>query len=432
MSAVSFLGFFLIDAFGVHANPYLGIVAFIVLPAIFVVGLVCIPLGAWLAYRRRQQGRDPAMLAWPLFDLNRTRTRQVAFAVAVLTPVNILILSLATYKGVEAMDSNAFCGQVCHQVMEPEYVAHQTGPHSQVACVTCHIGSGAESFMKAKLNGVHQVYAVLLDTYRRPIATPVRNMRSAPEVCESCHAPDRFFGQKTLLVKEYADDEKNAESVTTVRLKLGGGEPSGSASGIHWHAAAGTRIEYVPTDESRQSIPYVRVTAADGTLREYFAEGTTAPPPFPARRMDCTDCHNRASHTFAKSAERAVNEAFASGALPSDLPYLHRESLRLLKASYPSQAEGLSAIAAGVSAFYDRDYPSVVTANAGGVHRAADQLQRLYRRNVFPTMKISWGSYPNNRGHMEFPGCFRCHDDTHKTRDGRAISQDCSMCHDVE
>lgn len=432
MSAVSFLGFFVIDLFGVHANPYLGIVAFIALPAIFVLGLTLIPVGVWLARRRSLRGLGPALLEWPRVDLNRTRTRQVVFAVAVLTPVNFLILSLAAYKGVEAMDSDGFCGQVCHQVMEPEFVAHQSGPHSRVACVTCHIGSGAESFMKAKVNGVHQVYAVLLNTHRRPIPTPVTNMRSAPEVCESCHAPDRYFGEKTRAFREYADDEKNAESVTTVRLKLGGVDSTGVASGIHWHAAPGHQIEYVATDEARQTIPYVRVKAANGTFTEYFAEGTTVPPPGPLRRMDCMDCHNRVSHTFAKSAERAVNEAFAAGALPATLPYLRRESLRLLKASYPTQEEGLRGIAAGVSDFYAREYPAFKSGSAGDIDRAAVQLQAIYRRSVFPSMNISWGSYPNNRGHMEFPGCFRCHDDGHKTREGRAIAQDCTFCHELD
>ena len=111
---------------------------------------------------------------------------------------------------------------------------------------------------------------------------------------------------------------------------------------------------------------------------------------------------------------------------------MRRESLRLLKAGYPTQPDGLRGIAAGVSEFYARAYPALKAAKSGDVDRAAIQLQLIYRRSVFPDMNVTWGSYPNNRGHMEFAGCFRCHDDSHKSKDGRAISQDCSFCHEVE
>jgi hypothetical protein len=47
-------------------------------------------------------------------------------------------------------------------------------------------------------------------------------------------------------------------------------------------------------------------------------------------------------------------------------------------------------------------------------------------------MGVGWGTYPNNIGHMAFPGCFRCHDGSHATRNGTVIRQECDLCHDFE
>jgi hypothetical protein len=431
VSALLFLTVMLADLFGLHTNPYLGILFFIVFPAVFVAGLALIPLGLWRERRRRLRGLPPSLQTWPRLDFSRSRVRRVAFAVLVLTPANLLIVGMAGVRGIEYMDSPQFCGQVCHEVMEPEYVAYQAGAHARVACVDCHIGPGAGWFVKSKLSGARQVVAVLLNSHGRPIPTPVHDLRPSRDTCEQCHWPAKFHGDKVELFKEYAEDEANTESVTTVQLHIGGTDPAGVARGIHWHVAEENVVEYVPADDARQTIPYVKHTAADGTVTEYFAEGVTGAPAGESRRMDCVDCHNRPSHTFARSAERAINQALAAGAAPIDLPFLKREAVRLLKAEYPSQADGLATIPGQLQAFYRESYPELWTSRRQDVDRAAATVAELYRRNVFPSMKVSWGQHADNRGHMEFPGCFRCHDDGHVARDGRKIRQDCDLCHDV-
>ena len=131
---------FLADLFGLHTNPYIGIVFFLVLPALFVFGLVLIPLGAWVERRRRAAGKAPSAIHWPLVDLNDPRQRMTAVIVFLLTIANVVIVSLAAYRGVEYMDSVAFCGGVCHTPMKPEFVAHDDQPHARVACVECHVG----------------------------------------------------------------------------------------------------------------------------------------------------------------------------------------------------------------------------------------------------------------------------------------------------
>jgi NapC/NirT cytochrome c family, N-terminal region len=433
ISAVVFLVVFLADLFGMHTNPYIGILFFLILPGIFVFGLILIPLGAWIERRRRAAGKRPSEVQWPRIDLNNAHHRRVAVAIFALTLVNIVIVSLASYRGVEYMDSVQFCGQACHSVMKPEATAHQDGPHARVTCVECHIGAGATWFARSKLSGTRQLFAVSFHTYSRPIPSPVQNLRPARDTCEQCHWPAKFQGDKVLSIVEYGDDEKNTESVTTLQMHVGGGaERAAAAPGIHWHADAATEIEYISTDGKRQVIPYVRVKDRTG-VREYLAEGVTPDQLAKGerRRMDCMDCHNRPSHQMAATAERATDGALARADIPSSLPFVRRETVKALKASYPTEDAATDAIAKALRDFYRGSYQAMDTTRRQDVEKAVLGAQRVYRRNVFPEMNVQFGTYPNNAGHIDFPGCFRCHDDAHKAKDGRKISQDCEKCHAI-
>jgi len=431
-SAVVFLVVFLADLFGLHTNPYLGIVFFLILPAIFVFGLVLIPLGAWLERRRRAAGKKPSDLSWPRLDLNNPDHRRVAIAIFALTMVNIIIVSLAAYRGVEYMDSVQFCSQACHTVMQPEGTAHQYGPHARVACVKCHVGSGATSYAKAKWAGTRRLLAVGFNTYSRPIPTP-QNLPPVSDTCEQCHSSAMVHGDKVRRIVEYGDDEKSTESVTTLQMHVGGPGRAGTASGIHWHADAATEIDYISTDDKREVIPYVRVKDHTGAVREYVAEGTT-PEQLAGtrRRMDCMDCHNRPSHQVAATAERAVDAAIARAAIPSDLPYIRREAVKVLKGGYPTEDAAMAAIAKSLGDFYRGSYEGIYSTRRQDVDTAVAGAQQVYRRNVFPEMNVQFGTYPSNVGHIDFPGCFRCHDDNHTAKDGRKISQDCETCHKIE
>jgi nitrate/TMAO reductase-like tetraheme cytochrome c subunit len=313
ISASLFLVVFLADLFGWHSNPYVGIVFFLILPALFLLGLALIPLGAWVERRRRARGRGPS--DWPRFDLNDPKQRYTAVIIFLLTIANVVIVSLAAYRGVEYMDSPQFCGQTCHTVMKPEWTAYQDGPHSRVSCVQCHVGPGASGFARAKLSGTRQLLAVTFHTYPRPIGAPVRNLRPATETCEQCHWPEKFHGDKIRRVAEYASDEKNTETITTLQVHVGGGNDRlGTAQGIHWHMNVGNQVEYIATDDKRDVIPWVRVTDRAGNVREYATAGVTPEQLAKGerRRMDCMDCHNRPSHLNAATPVRAVDEMIAS------------------------------------------------------------------------------------------------------------------------
>jgi hypothetical protein len=434
VSGLLFLIVFLLDVFGLHTNPYEGIVAFLLLPAAFVLGLLLFPIGYWRERRRRHAGK-PSAAAWPRIDLNNPHQRTVAFWVVSLTLVNVLIVSLAAYSGVQYMDSVSFCGQVCHTVMQPEFAAYQDSPHSRVACVQCHIGEGASWFVRSKLSGTRQVFAVMLHTYSTPIPTPVHNLRPARETCEQCHWPEKFIGDKIVVVPDYADDEKNTMTETTLRVHVGGGSAKlGIATGIHWHMNVANIVEYIATDDARQVIPWVKVTDRAGNVREYVAEGVTpdALAKGEHRRMDCIDCHSRPSHKFAATPERAVNEALSMGEIPDTLPFVKREATAALKVTYPAQSAAVDGIAAHLREFYRTQYAGIYMSKRQDVERAVSGTQAIYKRNVFPDMAVTFGTHPNNIGHMDFPGCFRCHDENHKTKDGKTIGQTCDLCHDIQ
>jgi hypothetical protein len=310
--------------------------------------------------------------------------------------------------------------------MQPEFTAFQRSPHANSRCVDCHIGPGANWFVKSKLSGSWQVISVAFDLYPRPIPTPVHNLRPARETCEQCHWPAKFVGDRLKVIPAYADDETNTEQKTVLLMRVGGKQ--GSAShGIHWHVDPGVSIRYL-ADEKRETIYEVEMRDAAGKVQRYKAGDTPAPKNAVWRTMDCVDCHNRPSHTF-RPPEVEVDQAMSDGRIARDLPYIHRESVRLLKADYKSWEAAHDGFSKGLQAFYAQQFPAVAAAKGKAIDSTVAALDTIYRSNVFPSMKVGWGTYPNHIGHENSPGCFRCHDDAHQTADGRTISQDCSLCH---
>ncbi len=433
-SAITLLGFWafeIVQAGPIH--PYTGIIFFLILPGVFALGLILMPVGGFLRrYRLRREGKLPHV--YPTIDLRRPMLQRALLWVAFLTLLNVTIMGTASYKAVEHMDSVQFCGQTCHSVMAPEYTAYLNSPHSRVACVDCHIGAGAPWFVRAKISGVRQLFAVNFKTYSRPIPSPVRNLRPARDTCERCHWPARFTGDKLLVKTKYADDEANTPSTSVLLMKIGGRATQGLV-GIHGrHLDVASRIEYVSTDGRRQVIPRVTYVDDSGKKVEYVSEDVKPTPAELARaehrKMDCMDCHNRPTHAF-QLPERAVDEAMTAGAIRKDLPYIKKQAVAVLRTEYPDRAAASERIPQALIDFYKTKYPQAYQDHRAAVETAAQQVKAIYLRNVFPEMKITWGTYPNNLGHDDFLGCFRCHDGKHKSSEGRVINDDCSACHEV-
>jgi formate-dependent nitrite reductase cytochrome c552 subunit len=414
---------------GHAANPYIGLLVFIAIPVVFFAGLALIPVGIALGRRRAASTLGEAAdrkAAW----------RRAGIFFAIMTMANLVIGSQLTYRAVEHMETVQFCGQSCH-VMKPEFTAHLLAPHSAVACVECHVAPGASGWVQSKINGSRQLRDVVLNTYSRPIESAMESNRlvSSADTCEQCHAREKFIGPRLRIHSEFKDDETNTRMETVLMMKVGGG----SLGGIHGaHMGPGVRIRYAAADKKRQTIPWVEYNnSSTNVTRSYLAGGTKAEAvgSLPVFEMQCVDCHNRAAHSF-DLPEHAVDRAMARGEIPVDLPFIKKTSLESLKQVYAGQDDAAQKIPAALSAFYQQKYGDVWAKRSNDIRRAGQALVEIYGSNVFPDLKVTWGTYPNNLGHMDDPGCFRCHDDSHANLDAKAVNkktipQDCDTCHEL-
>ncbi len=390
---------------------------------LFFTGLILIPIGVALAKRS---------IAAHLSEVEDRPAgwRRVGVFFSVMTVANVVIASQLSYRAVEHMDTVQFCGQTCH-VMTPEFTAHErVPPHQAVACAECHIAPGATGFLRAKMAGTSQLIALIFNTYPRPIesAMEANKLVSSAETCEQCHMRDKPMSPPLRVIPSYAEDEANTLTQTVLLMHVGGGR----LGGIHGaHLGPGVHIRYAAADRKRQTIPWVEYSnAATGVSRSYLASGTTADSvrSLPTFEMQCVDCHNRAAHAFERP-DGAVNRAMASGRIAHDLPFVRKKAVELLKVNYSSSAGAAEKIPQALSGFYRSSYPAIAAKQESKIHSAGIALAEIYGRNVFPDLKVTWGTYPNNLGHTNDPGCFRCHDESHVAADSKTITQDCSVCH---
>lgn len=426
-SACVLVGFWVISILGKSgpSNPYAGIIIDLFLPGLFVLGLLLIPVGIFFRRRSlRASGQIPS--AYPQIDLRDPIFRRGLEVVTVFSFVNFIIVGTASYRGIAYMDSPSFCGTTCH-VMQPEWNAYHVANHSGVACAECHIVPGAAGFVHAKVNGTRQLLMVLAHRYPTPIMADDK-VPPAWTTCQNCHDPAKNMGDKIIAETSYGDDEKNAKTSTVLVMHVGGRDGFAHLSGIHGAHMDG--IEYIPTDSGHQTIPWVGKRNADGTETEYLSSDVKSKPTGLVRTMDCIDCHNRAAHSFS-TPEEALNKSMGQGAPNPGLPFVHKQALTLLKTNYSSQEEAAQKIGDGLDAFYQSRYPAVWTAQRGDIDQAAKAITTIYSNNVFPFMKVTWGTHPDNIGHNTYTGCFRCHDGSHNSKDNKTITNDCTVCHNL-
>lgn len=404
------------EALQTRSNPYIGILVFLVAPAFFVAGMGLVVGGLWL--QRYEKVSQPLQV-----DLTRPRDRKLLVAFALCTVIFLLATAFGSYQTFQYTESDQFCGATCHLPMHPEYTAYLRSPHARVACVECHVGSGVEWYVRSKLNGMHQLLDVVTNQIPKPIPTPVHNLRPARETCEECHWPERFIGNIDRTFRHYLSDDTNTPFAVRLLLKVGGGGAKGPPSGIHWHVSRGEKVEYIATDAQRQVIPWVRVTDLASGKTTVFKDASFKDDPakYAVRTMDCIDCHTRPAHQF-NAPNSAVDEAINVGQLDPAVPKLKLNVVTALTASYATTDEAMQKIASSLRA----DYP-----NLPAVDQIVTVTQQIYRDNFFPEMKTDWRTHPDNIGHKNWPGCFRCHDGNHKTDDGKQTiaSSDCNICH---
>jgi nitrate/TMAO reductase-like tetraheme cytochrome c subunit len=401
------------------ANPYVGILLAFAIPVIFFAGLALIPIGTWMARRNIKAG-----LSAP--QTRRVVLRRLAYFFAAMTLVNVVIASQVTYRAVAHMETDQFCGQSCH-VMKPQFVANRRTPHRNVACVDCHIVPGAAGYVKAKMNGQKQLVEVVLNNYERPVPPALASDKLAPssETCETCHSRSTEIGQSLIIRSKFKDDEMNTPTQSVLMMNVGGGR----LGGIHGiHMSPDIEIRYHTADPKRQVIGTVEYRNTRTGQTSVYSVPNAKETSDPVFVMQCADCHNRQGHAFEQPDE-AVNHAMAEGQIPLGLPFAHKAGVEILKRSYNDQEEAAKAIPAAFSAFYAQKYPDVASKRSGDISQAGKVLANLYDQNVFPDLGVKWGTYPDNLGHADNFGCFRCHDESHQTAQKKTISQDCTICH---
>jgi hypothetical protein len=423
----------LLEALSPTQKPYMGVIVFVILPVFLILGLILIAVGMLRRSRRLKTGKD-IIFKFPQIDFNDRKNR-AAFSVFFVGTILLLFFSaFGSYKAYEYTDSDEFCGKLCHKVMDPEFTAYQVSPHAKVDCVECHIGPGAGWFVRYKLSGAYQVYATLFNKYPRPIPTPISNLRPAKETCEQCHWPQFFYSRKEIMNTYYLSDENNTSFSLKMLLKIGGGsEETGITSGIHyWHMDIVNKITYIASDSSRQTIPWVKSETKNGKVtfyksKDFHFKDDTVPNGF-LRTMDCIDCHNRPTHIYHNPYD-AVNEMMSIGIIDTVLSYIKSVSVDALENTYTTKDIGLDSIKTFIEDFYKTKYPEIFTNKSNAIEKSVSTIQDIYEKNYFPEMRVNWKEYPDNIGHMYFPGCFRCHDGNHFSADGKVISKDCNTCH---
>ncbi len=429
----SILLLMLFDAVWSSFPPYFGIVTYILLPSVLILGLIIIPIGALIERKKWRRAAAAGIPPLPRIDLNDARQRTAFLLFSTGTLLLMIFTAIGGYKAFDITESVSFCGKVCHTVMNPEYTTYTNSPHARVACVQCHVGPGASWYVRSKLSGAYQVYSVIFHKYPQPIPTPIKNLRPARETCEQCHWPQSFVGERRITKAYYLEDSTNTRWTLDMLIRIGrstSGEPQRPP--VHWHVTH--TVEYLPADSASENIPWVRVMDSKGKSEVFATDNNPFTPDsikkVTVKTMDCMDCHNRPTHVI-KTPGDAVNDAMASGAISPTLPWIKQASVNALVPKYTNTKDALDSIALAVQSFYKDKYPVVAEQRTSDIKEAVASLQSIYQRNFFPYMRVDWRAYANNIGHENYLGCFRCHDGNHKSADGQAIPNKCETCHTI-
>jgi hypothetical protein len=420
-----------------RGDSYSGLVTYIILPVFLVIGLLMIPIGAIRKRKKNKLSTDEENHKLPIINLNDHGQRTAVMIFVLGSTVFLLLSSIGSYEAFHYTESNEFCGTLCHNVMEPEYVTYHGSAHARVNCVECHVGSGAGWYVRSKLSGLYQVYSVLTNSFPTPIETPVHSLRPARETCEKCHWPEKFYDRKFVTNRHYLSNDENSEWDISLLIKTGPKISSqGLHEGIHWHINPEVKMEYLPLNRKRDSIGLVVYTnLKTGEVTTYRDVNLDFEIPDnhseELRQMDCLDCHNRPSHNY-QSPSTFFDQSMSAGRIDNSIPEIKMVAMGILHEDYPTKDSALKAIQVKVQEYYSDNYPEMMESDSEKINQAIAALQEGYSHNIFPFMKAKWTAYPNFISHIESNGCFRCHNNTFTSDEGRVISNDCLLCHDIK
>lgn len=426
----------ILDLMEVVRSPFFGVWTYGILSPLFILGHAIFFIGFFFIGSGPDK-ESPCSFSYIKEHFahvsDKTNFRKLIFLASFLAVGNFIVVVLVGYTGHHYSETQRFCGTLCHTAMSPESTAHQISPHSRVACVDCHVGSGLKNFISSKIAGIRQVVSVTTGSYSKPIRMPTHGLRPARETCEECHRPELFHGDKLKVTDRYQEDEKNSHLQTVLLMKLGSGGQGPGARGIHSHVSNKNKIVFTYEDEFRERISQVHLMRADGSellFKDPAIQGEkdSGSMGHGVKEMDCVDCHNRPAHIYLSPAE-AIDRSIANGMISRELPFIKQQGMELITKEYPSKEQGMQEIESGLRAWYEKQYPELVREKEEQIQEAVISLQKAYCDNIYQDMKITWNTYQSNLGHHDGGGCFRCHNDTLEATDGSVISQDCETCH---
>jgi nitrate/TMAO reductase-like tetraheme cytochrome c subunit len=383
--------------------------------------------------------RHPFYLRGRHLRLPRSRAGLLALLLVLAAGGSVIAFTGVTM--IQWTETADFCGR-CH-TMAPELEAYHVGSHRDVACGECHVEPGIAGWVKSKLAGTRQLVGVVTGTYPTPIEPPDHaDLPKAADTCQKCHSLNdrQFVALRTGT--SFQEDEKNSRDFVGLMIRPGGGDAFNVNRSVHWHVLS--NFTYLSPDPNSAVIDYVTSTRDDGSVVEYIAAdkirlAEDVRPEIEALKtvdrnvtLNCYDCHNRVGHNI-QNPRTNLDYKLSTGAVDPSLPYIKREGMRILWSGFPDDATANAEIDK-LTDFYKLNYPDVYATKGAQISAAQSELKTLYAESTTPAMKVTASTYPNNIGHLDWPGCFRCHDGGHyKVENGAAtnetIPSTCNTCH---
>ncbi len=409
-------------------NPYTRLITYIIIPSVLFLGLIVILIG-WLNENRNKQKNIERRL--PLLDFNRAKHQLFFFLISVVSFTIVITTIYGSRKAYEYTESNSFCMEACHEVMEPVSVTYASSPHSKIACVDCHFTEKSSFWDQNRLSGLPQVYMTITDSYEKPLGAPTTYLRPSPEACKKCHWEEKYYEQKSFKRDYFLSDEENTHYSITLTMKVGGGNREiGISSGIHYHMGISKDILYIEPDNPDDAIPLVKaISKTDGKETVYRLTGKQISPTAQFKKFDCIDCHNRPSHVY-NDPYQTINAYMAYDKINSKLPNIKKIGVRVLE-SLKSRENSIEEIKNALTKYYKENYPNVPIDMRDELNLAIIELNAIYLKNYFPEMNANWKVYANHESHLYSKGCFRCHDGNHVNKAGEVLSNDCNLCHTI-
>lgn len=409
---------------GDHPSPYQGLLTFVLYPSVSMVGGGILLVGVLLERRHARKLREAKEKWHPTLQLSDRRHRIIVWGLSIFTLAFVSSSVVGAYHAFEFTESKSFCGELCHEPMEPQFVAHGNSPHAQVACTTCHVGAGVTGYVEAKLAGLHQLKQMILDDVPRPIVASAEKRAVVSESCETCHAPDEMAAVELGSSVRYGYDLANTERPLRLMFR----RSLDPELGNHWHS--GLEISFRAADDRERRIPWVRVRRSDGSEAIYedrtWGQQSAGVALLEERPMVCIDCHSRPAHRF-ENPDHAVNSAIASGEIDPALPSIKKIAVAAVARDHGEDVE--ASVRSFVEGYYRDNLSERVLERAGPLDRAIGAIARIHSENSFATMQTNWRTHPDHDGHRESPGCFRCHGGQHSSTEGTTLLDDCATCH---